>query len=74
MAKYSYQKRDEIHTLKFLDILQETEKGWRVLFDETRPDGSWLPKRKVEIDTNDNTIQVPNWLIEEHDLDGYVTS
>lgn len=60
--------------LKFERIVKESEKAWLVEFpmdDELNNVTCWLPKSQCKIRLQDKQIQVPQWLVEEKELEDY---
>jgi len=51
--------------LPFDDILKETDSAWLLDFGYIEV---WLPKSQCEMDEDENTIEVPEWLAIEKEL------
>ena len=50
---------------EFEDIINETENAWLILI---REEEIWFPKSQVEVDEDNNTISMPEWLATEKGL------
>ena len=57
---------DEGERIEYEKIITETKKAWLLKIE--RDVEVWLPKTECEIDTTDNTILVPLWIISEKGL------
>jgi phosphoribosylaminoimidazole carboxylase (NCAIR synthetase) len=60
--------------LNFERVIQESKKAWLVEFpmdDELNNVTCWLPKSQCKVRLQDKKIQVPQWLVEENDLEDY---
>lgn len=57
--------RDELQTIDYDALIHEGEQAWLVDIDGRE---LWLPKSQCEIDEDDSTIEVPQWICDEEDL------
>lgn len=55
--------------LVFDEMVKETDSAWLIEFDRKRV---FLPKSQVDIDMEDNTVEVPMWLIKEKGLEAFI--
>ena len=60
---------EQLFTVVYDDLKHETDLAWLLLFDEEEV---WLPKSVCEIDEVEFEIEVPEWLVEENELENYV--
>lgn len=54
--------------LKFDEIVHGTDKATLFRFDEEE---AWLPVSQIEVDTGEQTVDVPDWLAEKKGLERY---
>lgn len=60
--------------LNFERVIQESKMAWHIEFpmdDELNNVTCWLPKSQCKIRLQDKKVQVPQWLVEEKDLEDY---
>lgn len=60
--------------LKFNRIVRQTLLAWLIEFEVTKnldAIEAWLPKSQCHITGRENTIEVPEWLVEEKELWDY---
>ena len=57
--------RDDDKLVEYFSIERETDAAYLVKFEsESTP--VWLPKSQIEVDVEDKTIVMPNWLYVKH--------
>jgi hypothetical protein len=62
---------DSVEEIPYIRIVKETGLAWLVLFNDDNPicpQQEWLPKSQCEIDEDEETISIPEWLCLEKDL------
>lgn len=53
-------------------VVHETDKAWRVVFDESdpfSPKACWVPKSIAELNEDDHEVWVPRWFVEQESLE-----
>ena len=66
--------RNETHKVKFLAVARETEKAWLLTFEiaeDFSPVQAWIPKSQCDMGRDPGVIFIPQWLIEEKELEKY---
>ena len=53
-------------TIDYDEYVYETEKAWLLVIEG---DEHWFPKSQCSLDTKEQTISVPCWLLEQKGLD-----
>jgi len=61
-------KEVEMITLQYDYIKRISKDAWLLRFDKKR---AWLAKSLCEINTQNHTIEVPQWLAEKYGIEAY---